>query len=77
LESCKLTEKIENQTKKIDLLLLNLLEKSYKAEVDSDTDGKDVFLHSGLYSMVQKQKKTSIKQGKLKHKYHKQLTRNE
>jgi hypothetical protein len=52
-------------------------EKSHKSKVDSDTDGKDTFVLSGLYSVVEKQKKTSTKQGKLDHKDRKQLTRNE
>jgi hypothetical protein len=56
-------KKIENQAKKLDLPLLHLQQKSHKAKVDGDTDGKDTFVNSEIYSVVQKQKKTSIKQG--------------
>jgi hypothetical protein len=35
--------------------------------VDHDTDWKDTFVNSEIYSVVQKQKKTSIKQGWLEH----------
>jgi hypothetical protein len=56
-------KKIENQAKKLDLPLSHLQENSHKSKVDSDTDREDTFVNSEIYSVVQNQKKTSIKQG--------------
>jgi hypothetical protein len=45
-------KKIENHAKKPYLPLSHLQEKSHKAKGDSDTDGKDTFVNSEIYSVV-------------------------